>query len=665
MRGVILVFVLAVTAYSWHQPLTRGRAQRKVAVRGTRGTGNPSSTRPPAGNTGAGDPGDLVRVTGSSTVGALLTDEPNPEAAAAFYLTRDDAWWTARAQTQVELTTYRLIFRANWYNANSGKFQLPPPAKEVYQIRFLTAAKRVTMGVHSLVARDYEVLYHIVARAGTARTGDPALGVIGGETSESFFLPADPMLLLQRTGYGCMDEADFPEGSVIGEQEAIYFDDSCNVEAPWDGKACQQCHCTQSASKSCKASLQQNTGRVQLTLRHVRIAWSESIAAAEEAKNPYPLNLAVPGTDLIGWRETMRQNYITYRYVGPTSCLKECVPQNGWRRVLEFPSNHINIGPTDYEVGYLPYTEAVSDSFNPLTYHNLYYWDNCHKHPHFSAYATLGFKVGETTIAGGGKAGFCIEDTMRAVNHRNVSFTSDHWTCTQQGISTGWSDNYNAGIPCQWVDITNVPADTAGNLFQVVNPSHWMCEGVVDKWPNGTEKWVPSGHVTTAPPYPVAGEPIDIKKCFDNEQAWTNNLDELPLTIPAQGHGHITAPCATNQAPNWRRDCGLSVQSLSHLTLACTPGAVVTLTASIPAGSAAQVVRFCESSRALNTGLACRYNDPHHLLTSVVTATGPKTLSFTCPIARDPTLTGETGGLYSLYQGPAWGLDVTVPVSIA
>jgi hypothetical protein len=36
-------------------------------------------------------------------------------------------------------------------------------------------------------------------------------------------------------------------------------------------------------------------------------------------------------------------------------------------------------------------------------------------------------------------------------------FELGKFDCSNQGISRGFSDTYNSGLPCQWVDVTGVP----------------------------------------------------------------------------------------------------------------------------------------------------------------------------------------------------------------
>ncbi len=61
------------------------------------------------------------------------------------------------------------------------------------------------------------------------------------------------------------------------------------------------------------------------------------------------------------------------------------------------------------------------------------------------------------------------------------------------------------------------------------------------------------------------------------------------------------------------------------------------------------VLRFCEYSRELGTGTACRYNDDSLLANQVIKSQEELNISFTCPGPRDNII--ETGGKFSVYIG--------------
>jgi len=259
-----------------------------------------------------------------------------------------------------------------------------------------------------------------------------------------------------------------------------------------------------------------------------------------------------------------------------------------------------------------------------------------------------------------------MQDTNRPINHRNTSFWTEHDVCTCQGIASGWADNYNIGIPCQWFDVTFVNTATAPVTltFDVnVNPLDWLCEGVYDL-SLGSRAWVPTGNITTVPPYQPGdgGKSIDKWNCTTSPGALQNNLDSILLTIPTNGNGYLTQNCSggwlgmaqPHQSYGPKRDCEFKI---SVPVATCTPGQTVTLTCSVSnSNPLPQVLRVCEASHVLGA-IPCRYNFEFMLTNLLIAANGATQVQFTCPSARagDPN---EIGGLFSLYSGALLnGLD--------
>ena len=126
----------------------------------------------------------------------------------------------------------------------------------------------------------------------------------------------------------------------------------------------------------------------------------------------------------------------------------------------------------------------------------------------------------------------------------------------------------------------------------------------------------------------------------------------------------MTSPCPlpAGQIYGPLRDCEMS--AVGGLR-SCAAGDVIRLSCRIPDDAAPQVVRFCEGSRALGAGTACRVMDQSTFgltsstLANVVVEAGSATdVSFTCPTARDAE--AERGGFYAVYMGAVWnGVDRT------
>jgi len=604
------------------------------------------------------DPGEIVQVTSNSVqVGVLLDEMPGDvrDRFARDILSKDDGWWQKRAALQFKFTLYKLQFRYAFFAEGSGKNQLLLPATdEAIQVRFISAPARRTHQGHDVISRTYTISTTLVGKTGTIALSDPNLAQINGSTVMNFWLPLDPTLVLQRTGYACMDEDQFPRNSVDAETPEVYYDDTCTAgPAAAPDQACifadVGCHCTAGSDYDCPSALQKFVVKVRMTLAYTRVPWDEEIANNAEVFNNYALDPSKSGADLVGYVEGLQHNFIIYKYFAAGSCeTKECISGHGWRKLLIFDGIHVNVGSTELSIGAIDYTKFNESSFDQAKYHNSYYWDGCHQHPHFSQYSNYFY---DDLL--GHKQGFCIQDTNRIINSRDVSYYSPHSVCTNQGISTGWADNYNGGIPCQWVDITEqntTSGPVTRNLKMVGNPENWLCEGQVQRNADGSPQWESTGSVTTHPPWPQAGLPIDKFKCSGSTGALDNNIDTTPVVDPRPGQGLLTSTCIDvghNFGP--KRDCEFVPRTMVN---PCTPGATVSLSVTLPRTSNSQVLRVCESSAGLHTGTACRFNDAFTLANVVIKPGTTQAITFTCPAARDNDQ--ETGGFYSIYSGAVY-----------
>src|SRR4029453_15071506 len=86
-------------------------------------------------------------------------------------------------------------------------------------------------------------------------------------------------------------------------------------------------------------------------------------------------------------------------------------------------------------------------------------------------------------------------------NNENSPTWSPYNDCAFQGISEGWGDQYNAGIECQWLDLTTVDT-SAGAVTQPLgfrsNPDGFLCEGDPIVGGDGLPLWEPTAFTTTA-----------------------------------------------------------------------------------------------------------------------------------------------------------------------
>lgn len=140
-----------------------------------------------------------------------------------------------------------------------------------------------------------------------------------------------------------------------------------------------------------------------------------------------------------------------------------CIDAPGVRRLLSFAVETPNVGDADLVLG-------RPDPSNP----NFQY-SECHGHYHFEGYAEyrlIDAEGGE--VAAGRKQAFCLVDTERYVDDPSVSQAA-RYRCDSQGIQRGWSDVYGTSLPCQFIDVTDVP-DGAYELEIELNANRTLPE---------------------------------------------------------------------------------------------------------------------------------------------------------------------------------------------
>jgi hypothetical protein len=596
----------------------------------------------------------LIQVETSSDIGILLNEYPAEALprVISWSLSRPDSYWDEAVRRQLSLSLYKLLYRNLWYGSGAGKNSLPIPIEQL-KITFTSAPERRNQQQgRDVIMRSYTMSGFIVTDVDSAAASDPNLGTVGGWCDENFVLPLDPYLTFQRTGYACMDEAQFPLDSVDSEGTMYFFDETCGGEAPYDfDGGCNQCHCTVPVMENCRSVLGKTTGKTSVNLKFTRVALNMTLVNQIEALATYQFT-STAGADMLGSIPSLNHNYVIYKYLTEDSCTQlECNGGGfGWRRLFYFDAVHVNVGTKPLEIGFLVYLQNDASSFDPLLFHNLYYWDTCHQHPHFTGYAE--YKLGNTL---GHKQGFCIMATGREINARWSPIVNQNYDCLHQGITQGWSDAYNAGIPCQWVDVTALNTNNnpvTQNLVMDSNHKNWLCEGVVNRDANGNVIWVPTGEFTST------GQPIEKQSCTTTPGALNNNHDVVSATIPTKGKGLITQACKeVNHYLGPNRDCELAIRSQTN---ACSAGNTVTLSCTVGANAKSQVLRVCEASVALQAGTACRFNDDFTLANVIVSPGAATQVSFTCPSARDA---GEPGGLFATYSGPVWNFDSLSSIS--
>ena len=588
------------------------------------------------------DPGSLVATTMDSRVGVLLDELPASvrNRVASALIAKPASFWINRARSQVRLTGYRLVFREFFYGWNGGyRHQLPLPPEDIWNISLTGAAVRTTVNGHDLVVVPYRFSSTILSDANSPGVSENALQHVGGTWDEPFSFPIDPELLYQRTGYACMDEADFPLDTVDSEEVDTYYDQTCTVEKELTSILCHQ---TEMPTESCLQALDNHVGRIDTALHYERLAWNATLANSVRVYSP-----TSETADLLVYQEDFHQNRIEYKYFAPDACELEekCIGAPGWRRVLQFNSSDQNRGKKTIEIGDVDYYFTGKTTLNDQ-YH-IFEKSQCHGHYHFTHYGSFSFDApGAATTT---KQGFCLQSTARTANHEFSPLPNPYGGCDFQGVEAGWADQYKIGLPCQFVDITNVDTSrkpVSGNLTFTSNPDGFVCEGTPELDANGNPVFEPTEFRTDA------GEVVYRPKCTFSPGALTNNVDSYQVTVPKPGETYVNGACTRGQIGH-RRNCGWT-PSVNQLN--CSPGSTVRMRCSIASNAAPQVVRVCERSAKLNTSPACI--DRRALASQPVETT--KDFSFTCPAPRPD---GEPGGQVSLFTGAAFPEDAAATVS--
>ncbi len=126
-----------------------------------------------------------------------------------------------------------------------------------------------------------------------------------------------------------------------------------------------------------------------------------------------------------------------------------CLQGIGKRTLIRFDTKIKNIGKQDYLIGELNGSNQ-----------SQFIYDPCHNHLHYQGYAEyLLFTPQGAKLPTSFKNGFCVEDVYCD------TISNIKYNCNYMGISAGCEDIYDRYLPCQWVDVTDVPD---GNYTLVV-----------------------------------------------------------------------------------------------------------------------------------------------------------------------------------------------------
>lgn len=148
------------------------------------------------------------------------------------------------------------------------------------------------------------------------------------------------------------------------------------------------------------------------------------------------------GPDLIVDGQELTSSLSVGTVNGNDVCLigEGCLSGYGVRDVINFSTRIANIGDADYYIG------------QPATGNSQFVFDQCHGHWHYAGYAMYNIydSLG-VPLQAGFKNGFCVLDLQ-------CFGGTAKYGCGDMGISAGCADIYGAGLSCQWLDITNIPA---------------------------------------------------------------------------------------------------------------------------------------------------------------------------------------------------------------
>jgi hypothetical protein len=127
-------------------------------------------------------------------------------------------------------------------------------------------------------------------------------------------------------------------------------------------------------------------------------------------------------------------------HCGPPELLERCYSGSGQRRTLHFNTVVANVGTQrlDYQAPEAHPGVWTDTAFDQLQFQG---WSRF----------TLIDQSG-ATVAQGHKASFCLVDII------NVDPGAPTTLGGCEGIDIGWADEYSAGLPCQFIDITDVAA---------------------------------------------------------------------------------------------------------------------------------------------------------------------------------------------------------------
>ena len=174
------------------------------------------------------------------------------------------------------------------------------------------------------------------------------------------------------------------------------------------------------------------------------------LASVDDGSCVYPGDPACPdGPDLALDEASFVSSLALDVLTNTDDCMIQegCLGGYGERQLLRFDTRILNVGNQDYYIGQPPVDLSTPDP--------AWEWDLCHQHWHYEGYAEyLVYDPDGNELPLGFKNGFCVMD-IECSGGGTAKFS-----CSDQGISAGCGDIYDAYLPCQWFDITDLAAGT-------------------------------------------------------------------------------------------------------------------------------------------------------------------------------------------------------------
>jgi cysteine-rich repeat protein len=132
--------------------------------------------------------------------------------------------------------------------------------------------------------------------------------------------------------------------------------------------------------------------------------------------------------------------------VDPGDVAEGCAGATTGRVLVNFTTTTHSLGPDDLYMGNPGCPDCALHPGAPCA-NPLYVCSTAHGHPHFESFAAAELLDSNgVVVVTGSKQGFCLED---------FGCAHPQYDCGNQGITVGCVDVYSAGLPCQYVDITD------------------------------------------------------------------------------------------------------------------------------------------------------------------------------------------------------------------